>query len=466
MLELFKATTGKQLIGIIVAFVIIVTAMLIPGSDTLSHQGVLTLGIFAMAACLWICESIPVGVTGLLAIILTVVFGLVDIGSAFSGFAAQTIFYLLAAYALTAIFNKTTYGMRLIAFLLKKTKGDSKMVVLAFMVAAALLSSVMSDTAVVILFIGFAKSVLDALGFKQLETNFGRCLYLGLLYGAIIGGFATLAGGTNNLLVLQISGITISFLDWMKVGVPITVVMVPIAWFFMTIAFKPERIDKEKANDIISKVADFGPTTFYEKKALVYIVALPVLWIAGSWVPVLNVTLVALIGLVFCFLPGVQLFSWSEYQAAVPWSVLLMVGSILSLSGLLVSTGVTEFVTGIFQAIGVFNMPFSVGLFVFLFVAYAIFTLCPVGGAWEALFIPVLMSYCTMCGVSVTVAPLAILFAFGGNFLLPINPLNMYAYDHGYFAFGDMFKAGFVPAMILLILDALWTPFIVGALGF
>lgn len=461
-----EGMSRKQLVGIFFAVVIIVIASFVPGSDSLSHQGVLTLGIFAMAACLWICESIPVGVTGLLAIVLTVVFGLVDIGSAFSGFAAQTIFYLLAAYALTAIFNKTTYGMRLIAFLLRKTKGDSKMVVLAFIVSAGLLSSVMSDTAAVILFISFAKSVLDALGFKQLETNFGRCLYLGLLYGSIIGGFATLAGGTNNLLVLQISGIAISFLDWMKVGVPITVVMIPIAWFFMITVFKPERIDRKKTNEIIAKVSEFGPVTLYEKKALIYIIALPVLWIAGSWIPVLNVTLVALIGLVFCFLPCVRLFTWSEYQAAVPWSVLIMVGSILSLSGLLVSTGVTEFVTGIFQVIGIFSMPFSVGLFVFLFVAYAIFTVCPVGGAWEALFIPVLMSYCTMCGVSTAIAPLAILFAFGGNFLLPINPLNMYAYDHGYFAFGDMFKAGFVPAMILLVLDAWWTPFVVGVLGF
>ena len=84
MSTLAEGMSHKQLIGIVVASVIIVVALFVPGSDYLSHEGVLTLGIFAMAACLWICESIPVGITGLLAIILTVVFGLVDIGSAFS----------------------------------------------------------------------------------------------------------------------------------------------------------------------------------------------------------------------------------------------------------------------------------------------------------------------------------------------------------------------------------------------
>lgn len=62
---------------------------------------------------------------------------------------------------------------------MKRTKGDSRLIVLAFMAAAALLSSVMSDTAAVLMFIGFAKGILDALGCKPLKSNFGRCLFIG-----------------------------------------------------------------------------------------------------------------------------------------------------------------------------------------------------------------------------------------------------------------------------------------------
>ena len=87
------------------------------------------------------------------------------------------------------------------------------------------------------------------------------------------------------------------------------------------------------------------------------------------------------------------------------------------------------------------------------------------GGVWEALFVPVLAGFCVSSGVSPAVAPFAILFAFGGNFLLPINPLNMYSYAYGYFRFGDLFKAGVFPALILIVLDALWTPFVVGIVG-
>lgn len=456
---------NKKRIGLIVAAVIVIASIFIPGSEALSHEGVLTLGIFAMAAALWICESLPVGVTGLLALTLAVVLGLSPITTVFSGFSAQTIFYLIAAYALTAIFGQTTYGTRIVRFLLKHSRGNAKLIVLWFMVAAAVLSAIMSDTAVVILFLGFAKAICDALGYRPMETNFGRCMFIGLVYGSIIGGFATLSGGTNNILVMDISKLTIGYLDWMKVGIPITVVMVPIAWFFLVHVFRPEDIPEEKAKEIIGIIKDLGPITAFEKKALAYLVALPVLWIAGNWITVLNVTVVALLGLIICFLPSVGLLDWPKYQAAVPWSVLIMVGAIISLSSLLVSTGVPEFITMLFQSTGVFSLPFHLALMIFLFLAYAVFTLCPVGGAWEALFIPVLMSYCVSVGVSPIVAPLSILFAFGGNFLLPINPLNMYSYDYGYFGFNDMLKAGILPAVILIVLDSLWTPWIVAMLG-
>ena len=455
----------KQTIGIAAAVLFLMASLFIPGTDILPREGVLMLGVFGMAAILWICESLPVGVTGLLALTLATVLGIAPLNEVFSGYATPTMFYLLGAFSLSAVLSQTSYGMRLVVLLMKKTKGNSSFIVLAFMTAAALLSSVMSDTAAVLMFVGFAKGILDALGCKPKESNFGRCLYIGLLYGAIVGGFATLAGGPNNMAVLQISGISVSFFEWMVVGAPVTLVMLPICWFFLVRVFPPERFPREQIDGIIAETESAGKTTFQEKKALAFVVMLPVLWIAGNWITVLNVTVVALIGLVIAFMPGVKLITWKEYQSSVPWVVLVMVGSIFSMSGLMVKTGVIDFIGSIVAGTGMFTLPFPIALLLYLLFAYGVFTLCPVGGVWEALFVPVLVGFCVQSGVSPTVAPFAILFAFGGNFLLPINPLNMYAYAYGYFKSIDLFKAGIFPALILIVLNAFWTPFIVGALG-
>ena len=315
------------------------------------------------------------------------------------------------------------------------------------------------------MFIGFGKGILDALGCKPLKSNFGRCLFIGLLYASIVGGFATLAGGPNNMTVLQISGVEVGFLDWMKVGVPVSVVMLPVCWFFVVRAFPPERFPHEVVEGIIEQTESAGAATRRERKALAFVIMMPVLWIAGNWIPALNVTVVALFGLAATFLPGVRLLTWKEYQESVPWVVLVMVGSIFSMSGLMVKTGVIDFIGTLVSATGMFELAFPLALLLYLLFAYGIFTLCPVGGVWEALFVPVLAGFCVSSGVSPAVAPFAILFAFGGNFLLPINPLNMYSYAYGYFRFGDLFKAGVFPALILIVLDALWTPFVVGIVG-
>ena len=328
----------KQNIGIVAAVLVLVAAFFVPGTEVLPREGVLMLGVFGMAAALWICESLPVGITGLLALTLVVVLGIAPLGEAFSGFATPTMFYLMAAFSLSAVLKQTSYGMRLVVFLMKRTKGDSRLIVLAFMAAAALLSSVMSDTAAVLMFIGFGKGILDALGCKPLKSNFGRCLFIGLLYASIVGGFATLAGGPNNMTVLQISGVEVGFLDWMKVGVPVSVVMLPVCWFFVVRAFPPERFPHEVVEGIIEQTESAGAATRRERKALAFVIMMPVLWIAGNWIPALNVTVVALFGLAATFLPGVRLLTWKEYQESVPWVVLVMVGSIFSMSGLMVKT--------------------------------------------------------------------------------------------------------------------------------
>lgn len=459
-----KALT-KQSVGIVLALIVLGVALVVPGGDLLPREGVLMLGIFAMAAVLWICESLPVGITGILALVLALLLGVAPASDVFAGYASPTWFYLLGAFSISAVFSQTSYGMRLVVFLLRKTHGNARLVVLAFMASAWLLSSVMSDTAAVLMFIGIAKGILDALGCKPRESNFGRCLYIGLLYGAIVGGFATLAGGPNNMAVLQIAGIGVSFVDWMIVGVPMAVVMLPVCWLFVTRVFPPETFPVEQYEDIIAQTEAAGAPTAQERKALVFVIMMPVLWIAGNWVPALNVTVVALLGLVIAFMPGVRLLTWDQYQKSVPWVVLIMIGAIFSMSTLMVQTGVIGFVGFLVEAAGMFALPFPLALLVYLLFAYGVFTLCPVGGVWEALFVPVLVGFCQAAGVSGAVAPFAILFAFGGNFLLPINPLNMYAYAHGYFRPLDMVRAGLAPALVLIVLDALWTPFIVGVVG-
>ncbi len=109
-----------------------------------------------------------------------------------------------------------------------------------------------------------------------------------------------------------------SFLDWVIVALPVVILMTPITWFFITQIFKLEPISDSCLQGIRDQAAAATKVEPHEVKAIIIIVGLLVLWIVGNWVPLLNATVVALIGLAVMFLPGIELFSWKESRSPCP----------------------------------------------------------------------------------------------------------------------------------------------------
>ena len=77
----------------------------------------------------------------------------------------------------------------------------------------------------------------------------------------------------------------------------------------------------------------------------------------------------------------------------------------------------------------------------------------------------ILIGICTTLGVSPAIPTMLLAFIVAGNFLLPVNPTLIVTYGEGYYTFGDMFKAGVIPAIIFCVCMVLWVPFICGVLG-
>ena len=100
-----------------------------------------------------------------------------------------------------------------------------------------------------------------------------------------------------------------------------------------------------------------------------------------------------------------------------------------------------------------------------LAIIYLIHTLCPIGPALLGIFLPILIPLCATFGISPAVPTIALAVVVAGNYIMPVNPTVMLTYGEGYYTFSDMIKTGIIPAIILVVLMALWMPFIVGVLG-
>lgn len=465
-----KATFSKKKVaGLVIAVLLIAASFLMPESEQLTRAGITALAVLLGAVVLWITETFPAGVTGFLAITVMVLFGVAPVSAAFSGMGSSSVAFTIAVFSLTIILMNSNLGLLLTGLLLKWAKSDSKRLVLAFMMASAILSSIMSNLAVSATFMGIAYTILNALGAKPGKSNFGKCLMLGIPIAAINGGMGTPAGGSLNIVALglmeQMTGKTISFLDWTLIGFPLMLVMTPICWFFIVKLLKPEQINPDGLHDINRRISEIRTLSAADKKVIFFIVAMPVLWILGNWIPVLNVTVVSILGMALMFLPGIELLHWDDFQRHVPWNIVLMMGSVISLGSIVGSTGGTAFLANFFLESGVVNLNSYVVLFLMGAFAYYLHTILPVGPAILTLFYIPMLGICEGAGISAAIPTLMLSFILSGNYLLPVNPNLMVTYSTGYYSSKDVLLSGAIPSVIFLLLFTFWAPFMAGVIG-
>lgn len=462
-------TLAKRWAGVIIAIVFIVAASLAPAPAELSRQGMLALGILLAAVAMWFCNTMPQGTTGLIAVALLVILGVVpSLADALSGFTSATTWFILCVFCMTALMQNTSLGLRLTRVLIGWAGANSRKLVFALMTGTAVASFFMTDTGAVVLGMSMSLPLLKALGAKPGSSNLGKCLMLGSAFAGVLGGFSMPCGHSLNILGIgvmeQTVGETVSFLGWMAVGLPILAVTLPITWFLLTKTFPPEKIDAA-AIEGLSLKDSCGAWTARDKKALFVVALLPVLWIASNWIGALNTTIVAMIGVALLFFPGMDLMSWKSFQDIAGWNVFLFFGSVMCLGDAVASTGGTDFIANAFLNSGVLNIhPFFV-LLIVGFALYIIHTLCPVAPALCMLFLPPLLVWAQTVGIPTTVPVFVVASITAGSFLVPLNPTIAVTYDQGFYKFGEVAKAGWLSAIIFVTITVCWSYFICAGLG-
>lgn len=458
---------GKRGVGIIIAVAVFAIACFIPPSEALSREAVLSLAVLAAGVSMWVCDSFPVGVTGIIVLTVGALLGAAPLSTVYGGFGASTTLFVMSVFALTTMFNKSQLSKRLMGLVIKWSRGNTRKLVLGVMIIVAAASMIMSDTAVIALFFGAAVSLVKGLGLWQKKSNFAKCLFMGIPFAGVTGGLATPAGNATNVAavgMVEVSGQTVSFLGWMIIGVPLAFAMIIVLWLSLSIWFKPEKLSDDQVASILESAKSYGPLLTEEKKTLFIIVAAPVCWILGTWIPFFNMTAVSVLAMGLMLAPGFNLLTFDEYQRGVPWNVVIMVGAMISMGGLLGSTGGAQFLGNIVLSFGFSEMNIVLALLILGIVLYFLHTIMPIGPGFVPVFFLPLMAICTNAGLNPVAAGVFMSAIIGGNYLFPINPTIALTYTEDTYSIGEIFRAGIIPVFVLCILMALWIPFMTNVL--
>lgn len=463
-----KSLDKKRLIGLILSVIIMLLASFIGLPAGVTRAGLYAIAIFFVAIFMWICDTLPMGVTALLTIFMLAIFGVVPQANVYSSFGGTAFFFAIATFVVSIALENTTIPLRICYALTKLTKGDSKKLVIALLLATGLVSSVMSNLSSCIIFMNLGLALLKANNCEPGKSGLGKCLMIGIPACAGCGGLITPAGTPGNTLIIQLlsenAGINITFLQWVALFAPLAIFSIIMFGVWETIIFKPEAIKPEALEELNSQLKQNGPLKASEKKTLAVIILMLVFWVLGTWVPAFDVTLVAICGMALMFMPGMDALTWDDAKTRVNWNLCLTMGAVSVLVTGLNTTGVMNWVvTSIFSGItswNIFAMFLVIGTVVCLIRAFI-----PTAPAIAALFGAPLLSLAPLTGASAVALLYIPAFWACTPTLLWIEPIFLFTYGYGYYKPQDVLKYGSVPTVILLAVMS-FLPKYVELLGF
>ena len=453
----------RQIIGLIAAIVILLLMFVIPTSELLPVPARNMLCVLLSVIVMLVTEVFPLGITCLLAISMMYFFGCVQtVPEALTGFTNQVVFFVVASFGISQALTVVPASTRMLLMLMKKFGKNINMLLFAIMLVTAVLSSVISNVAAAAVFIPIIMKFLQVYDKEEDRKRTAKAYMIALPISSMIGGMMTPAGSSINMLAINMleknTGETIPFVNWMIMGIPLAVILLPIAWLICCKVFKPAPLDKSVIDSYIEGEQKKLPAkmTGKEKYVIIILLIMLVLWIMSSWVPFLNITAVALVGLMLYCLPGkANILPWKEFAKSVSLEAFFLMGVMISMGAVITSTGLSGWISAT-----IFPASMNVPTFIFLvFIAAITFLLLipiPVAPA----LITMLAAPLIGLAIGSNVSPVLTMAAFGlcacNCYFLPLDTVPLMTYATGSYDMFDMPKAAIGIQIIMVFLSAAW----------
>ncbi len=421
----------------------------------LTPDGKTCLAILLFAVTLWVTEAMPFPATSLLVLVLLPAFGITDFSSAVNaGFGNPLIVFFIGVLFLSTGFTRSGLGTRMVLHVLRLSGTRTDRVLLGFITAGALLSMWITDMAVAAVMLPLGVGVLKDAGLQPLQSNYGRALMISCAYGPLIGGIGTPAGTAANLIALsyleELAGVSISFGQWMLMGVPAAMLMIPAGWWLLLRIFPPEieRLPFDRS-EIDRKLAALGPLKPVERKALAIFALTITGWLVTPFLADLTggrvdppIQAVALFGGLTLFLPTIRVMTWKEAQQSMDWGGVMLIVAGLSLGLMVFETGaarwLAQLLLGNLALVPMLLQPFVIVIAVALL--HLLFSSNTVTGS---LIMPILLALALDLGLDAwTIAAPAAFTSTLAFILVTESPTNVLPYSAGYFSIRDMAKVG------------------------
>lgn len=366
--------------GVVLGVVVGAALMLTPTPDGLSVEGQRAAAVAAVMALWWVGGVLPIALTALLPIVALPALGVGTLAQTTGRYFDPLNVLMFGGMVMGHAMERVGLHRRLVALLLAPqwVRTSPRRVLLAVMIATAALSCLMSNTATALMMTPLA---LTTAAIAVPDGRARTAFPLGIAYAASIGGVGTLIGTPPNAVLAGLAptliGETVTFAQWLAVGLPFVVLALPAAWWI--VAAWTVRVPDVAAAPIVPPERE--PWRPGERAVLAILAVALTAWVTRQPIDLGAVVLPgwgalfpgglhdAWVGvaaaLVLFLVPAGRgadgrpalLLSWREVDRAVPLSVLLLLGGGFAIAGALEDTAVTAWLARPFASLGALPAP-------------------------------------------------------------------------------------------------------------
>lgn len=440
----------------------------LPDSDIVNANTRKGLALLLFIATLWLTEAVHISITSLLVPISAILIGIgkneyvkdevtnellsidkvsaLNIKAAMAPFADPIIYTFFGGFAIATALHIQKLDKKIAMKLISLSGNRLGLSAILICLATAALSMWVSNTATAAMMLPLAMGILANIDMEK-DRNTVVFVLLGIAYSASIGGLGTLVGSPPNGIAAKALGY--EFADWMKVGLPIMLILLPLMLACMYFVFRPNLSQKIEiqAENIPWNRTRIMTIIVFTCAALLWCFTKPLneyfkandigLRLSDAFVAVSAAIAIVSLGLA----------KWKDIAENTEWGVLILFGGGLCLSMILDNSGAAYVLgktfAGMFAGIPNWVLMVLVSIFVIAITEFTSNT------ASAALLVPVFGAIAAQMGLPKET--LIIIIGIGAScaFVMPVaTPPNAIVFGTGQIKQIEMVKCGLILAIL------------------
>lgn len=385
------------------------------------------------------------------------------------------IFLFAGGMGIAAAMQQWNLHRRIALGVMDRVGTDPRRLLAGFLAATAFISLWISNTATATMMMPIGIAVItqieDHLGGRRL-ARYGMAIMLSIAYGSNVGGIGTKIGTAPNAQFsgfMERQGVSISFVEFMAVGLPFVLFFLPIVWWKLWRIGREDGLTGEIGADVVKgELARLGRIRRPERIVLGVFLTAAGLWIAGKWLTALleprvtafkltsahvegGIAVLAALALMLWRSEGRQVLGFRALSK-VPWETLLLLGGGFAMAAAIQKSGLSEYLSaqlGVVRGLPPFQQV--------LLASVATVALSAVASNTATIAVMLVVLRDAVAPEIMNTVLFAATIACSCDFALPAGtPPNAIVFGSGYVTIPRMARTGVVLDLLAAVLAALW----------